>query len=821
MMELLAPAGSMESLKAAVSAGADAVYIGGSRFGARAYAENPQEDQLLRGIDYCHVHGKALYLTVNTLLKEQELQEELYDYLLPYYKEGLDGVIVQDFGVMRFIQKNFPLLPIHASTQMTITGVDGAAFLKEQGACRIVPARELSLEEVRQIIQSTGLEVETFVHGAMCYSYSGQCLFSSMLGGRSGNRGRCAQPCRLPYTLLQQGKPVVSEPRYLMSLKDMCAVDLLPELEEAGIASLKIEGRMKKPEYTAGVVSIYRKYLDRIQWGDHRVKVSEEDRRALLDLYSRGGFSEGYYHCAKGPQMMTMSRPNHLGSQAAQIEKRKKTDRMVRGKALCALAKGDVLEAISKVPGQKGCEYTVGQDVAAGKSFPLPGEFGKISAGTVLYRTRNQKLLDHVKDTWVIKECKEKIKGSLIIFPEKPVILKLYYGEETVTVTGAVAQKAQNRPLTEEEICRQMKKTGDSPFVFEDIQIQMEGAVFLPLQSLNQLRREGLAQLEENLCSRFVREEQGHTEAEKKEYFSRTPQNSGSFDYRLTVSVQELTQLETVLSWNLGQKQQYEKISCGLGTCVDTIYLDCALLFPATKQEKTVSGADMITSIQNAGIRCCIQMPPIFREKERAFYSQEKVRRILSMADGFLVRTVDAVAFLLAEGYGQDIIGEEGLYAYNREAAAFWKQAGVHRLTLPAELNESELGKLETDGCELVVYGRSPLMFTAQCLKMNTTGCTGIPDLLILKDRKNAAFPVRTRCRECGNVIYNSVPLDLLGCRTSVDRLHPSHLRLSFTTETAKETADVLARYGDLAAGKTVPVGTDSTTRGHFRRGVE
>lgn len=251
MTELLAPAGSFDSLKAAVKAGADAVYIGGSLFGARAYADNPDQELLLKGIDYCHLHGRALYLTVNTLLKEQELEGQLYDYLLPYYREGLDGVIVQDFGVMSFIRKHFPLLPVHASTQMTVTGVDGAMFLKRHGVQRVVTARELSLEEVQEIIRSTGLEVETFVHGAMCYSYSGQCLFSSMIGGRSGNRGRCAQPCRLPYTLYRGSSAVTSRPQYLMSLKDMCAADLLTELTEAGIASLKIEGRMKKPEYTA------------------------------------------------------------------------------------------------------------------------------------------------------------------------------------------------------------------------------------------------------------------------------------------------------------------------------------------------------------------------------------------------------------------------------------------------------------------------------------------------------------------------------------------------------------------------------------------
>ena len=242
MVELLAPAGSYESLRAAVNAGADAVYIGGSRFGARAYADNPDEDALLDGIRYCHLHGKKLYMTVNTLLKEEELEQELYSYLFPYYQAGLDGVIVQDFGVVQYLAEHFPKLPVHASTQMTITGCDSVRVLQRHGVTRVVPARELSLDEVQQIIEETGIEVETFVHGALCYCYSGQCLFSSMIGGRSGNRGRCAQPCRLPFRREDGERNMLGSQKYLLSMKDLCTLELLPEIVGAGIASLKIEG---------------------------------------------------------------------------------------------------------------------------------------------------------------------------------------------------------------------------------------------------------------------------------------------------------------------------------------------------------------------------------------------------------------------------------------------------------------------------------------------------------------------------------------------------------------------------------------------------
>ena len=318
--ELLAPAGSYETMEAAIAAGADAVYIGGGRFGARAYADNPGEEQLLRAIDYVHLHGKKLYLTVNTLLKEQELQEELYGYLAPLYREGLDAVIVQDLGVLRFIKQNFTRLPIHASTQMTITGVEGAKLLKEAGAVRVVTARELSLEEIRAIWEATHMEIESFVHGALCYCYSGQCLMSSLIGGRSGNRGRCAQPCRLPYQVWQQNRRLNGrDSSYPLSPKDMCTVRLLPQILEAGVCSLKIEGRMKKAEYTAGVVEIYRKYLDRYLSGDRQPQVSREDYQQLLDLYNRDGFHESYYRQRNGKNMMALKNEKN----AAQARERK------------------------------------------------------------------------------------------------------------------------------------------------------------------------------------------------------------------------------------------------------------------------------------------------------------------------------------------------------------------------------------------------------------------------------------------------------------------------------------------------------------------
>lgn len=311
-MELLAPAGNYESFLGAVHAGADAVYLGGARFGARAYADNFTEEEICRAISYAHIFGKKVYLTVNTLIKEAEFAE-LIPYLTPFYLAGLDGVIVQDIGAFLAIREAFPGLALHVSTQMTITGAYGAGFLKDLGAVRIVPARELSLEEIKVMKQETGLEMETFIHGAMCYCYSGQCLFSSILGGRSGNRGRCAQPCRLPYQVA--GKDKDNKEQYPLSLKDMCTISFLPKLIEAGIDSFKIEGRMKKPEYAAGVTAIYRKYIDLYyEKGAAAFRVSKEDLEKLSSLYIRSRIQEGYYFKHNGADMVTLHSPAYNGS---------------------------------------------------------------------------------------------------------------------------------------------------------------------------------------------------------------------------------------------------------------------------------------------------------------------------------------------------------------------------------------------------------------------------------------------------------------------------------------------------------------------------
>ena len=361
-VEVLAPAGSYEIMEAVINAGADAVYLGGDSFGARAFAGNLNKEELLKAIDYAHIRDRKIYLTVNTLLKEHELGTQLIEYLKPFYEAGLDAVIVQDMGVFKLIREHFPDMPIHASTQMTITGAEGAKILENLHATRVVTARELKLDEIKAIHNSCNIEIESFVHGALCYCYSGQCLLSSMNGGRSGNRGRCAQPCRMEYDVYDSDGSMLesSEGRYVLSPKDMCAIKILPDIIDAGVYSLKIEGRMKNVTYAAAVTALYRKYVDMyLEYGRKGYKVDDNDINDLMDLYNRGAFTTGYYNSNKGMQMMSVQRPNHMGTRA--LEVMSNVSGRITFKALEQINPQDVFEIDRDNSFSSGDSYKTGQ----------------------------------------------------------------------------------------------------------------------------------------------------------------------------------------------------------------------------------------------------------------------------------------------------------------------------------------------------------------------------------------------------------------------------------------------------------------------------
>lgn len=747
-LELLAPAGSLKTLKAVIHAGADAVYLGGSMFGARAYANNFNEEELLEAIRFGHIHGRKIILAVNTLLKEYELGQ-LYDYLHPYYEAGLDAVIVQDMGVMEFIKTHFPNLPIHTSTQMTITNVEGARLLKEQGVERVVTAREMSLEEIQRIHDEVGVELESFIHGALCYCYSGQCLFSSIIGGRSGNRGRCAQPCRLSYEVLQGEKSLTGHHATpILSLKDMCTLPFLYELADHGVYSFKIEGRMKTPEYAAGVVSIYRKYMDSYLDGS-RIPVEKKDIRALLELGNRGGFTNGYYYHHNDSDMLSGESASHNKSEGV--------------------------------------------------------------------------LQDNIRREYVDTELKEKIKGKLILNKECPAKIEVQYGKIKVSYQGDMVLVAQNRPLTEEVVTEKITKTGNTPFVFENLEVTMDDDIFMPVNQLNQLRRGALEALEEALLKPYERTLPELVETSSAETDRQT---TGNAIKEKQISGQSLSQTSGQQSAGSSTEvrvliEDAEQLPAVLkADFVDTVYLDCMLY---TRENLIRKLSEDIDRVQASGKKAFYVFPFIFRQQTSLFY--EKIMPELKKLplNGIMVRSLDEIAFIKEWGNENwQMVSDSNLYTYSNEAAEYFYHLGMMQDTIPVELNRKEILRRENSRSEMIIYGRLPLMITAQCIHKNTLGCMHQPDVLTLKDRYSVHFPVKNFCSECYNVIYNSLPVCLFKEDVTVKKIAPAAVRLSFTTETEEETEQILTIYGDIYKnGGILGQMPMECTNGHFKRGVE
>lgn len=738
--ELLAPAGSFAILEAVIDAGADAAYAGGSRFGARAYAENFTEEEMLAAIDYVHIKGKRLYLTVNTLLKNQELRE-LYAYLAPLYEAGLDAVIVQDIGVLHFIKTNFPGLPIHASTQMTVTGAYGAKLLLDAGCSRIVTARELSLEEISHIYRKTGAEIESFVHGALCYSYSGQCLLSSIIGGRSGNRGRCAQPCRLSYGF-QAGREARGEragERYPLSLKDLCAIEIIPELVKSGVYSFKIEGRMKQAEYAAGVTEIYRKYLDIYEENPSQpYQVNAEDYQRLLDLGNRCGFTDGYYHRRNGRKMVTFQKPSH--------EKNIPDSRTVAGN--------------NKVWG-------------AGK---------------------------------------EKIKGILRLSKDNPASLVLEYNGIRTETVGDVVQEAQRQPLSEETVLGKMKKTGDTPFQFGELQLAMDEGVFLAVGALNRLRRKAIGNLTAMVLEPYRRRLPENPPNDAGDFSERNTENhtadvsraeTGGFRH-LSVLTETLEQFQAVLP-------QPE---------TGRIYLET---FALGRERLIGELGDFVQMAHDAGKECYLALPHILRMEAAQWYGQNFPSIAGAGVDGYLVRNLEELSLLKEMGVDASRMqGDYHLYAYSNEAIRGWRQLSLHRHTLAVELNMAELKELDNTEGEMILYGYQPLMLSVQCLHKNIDRCDKVEGVFYLKDRYGKLFPVRNHCADCYNVIYNICPLALFHQFRQVQALRPGSVRLSFTVESAGEVEEIFEFYRQAAEGTFDREGyRGDFTNGHLKRGVE
>ena len=712
-VELLAPAGNYAAFLGAIHAGADAVYLGGEKYGARAYADNFTQEEIISAIRYAHIFNRKVYLTINTMMKEEEYKDLFY-YVAPFYEAGLDGVIIQDIGAFELLKKCFPGLELHASTQMTLTSTLGVSHLKEMGAMRVVPARELSLDEIKEIKDNVDIEIECFVHGAMCYCYSGQCLFSSILGGRSGNRGRCAQPCRLPYKLSKKG-----EESYPFSLKDMCTISFVPQLIETGIDSFKIEGRMKKPEYAAGVTAIYRKYIDMYyENGKQGYKVAKEDLDNLAKLYIRSEIQDGYYFRHNGKEMITPGKPSYLGSDEAYLNQ--------------------IRQAY----------------IEKGKKLPVD-LYGKFIVG-------------------------------------QKAVIKAKYQDVVASIEGEIVDAAQNRPMTKEDVEKQLLKLGNTVFSCDSLEIEVGCKIFIPNKVLNELRRSVLKLLEDKIIEKngfCVMRSAVCQEICHEKTFMKSNEKQRK-DYIVSVSSRE--QLYALSS------KEY---------AIQRLYLDYALFLELSEEE---------TEELNEKYVLGIVYPRIVRKK--AFKTLEELFEKSKEIKYALVKNLETIQFLKNKGFAGQIICDYTVYMCNSGSAKRLEEI-AQGVCYPVELNKGELLQINVPTelyKEQLVYAYLPLMVTANCLKKTTDRCGQNNKLEVIYDRYQKVFTSKSNCRLCYSELYNCVPMALHKClkemRHSIDAY-----RIDFTIEDSKMTEKVL----DFYFGYTEEAEFGEYTTGHFKRGVE
>lgn len=833
--EVLAPAGTYECFRAAINAGADAVYLGGSMFGARAFAGNFEEAELIKAIRTAHLYGRKVYLTVNTLLRNDEL-EKLVQYVKPYYEEGLDAVIVQDYGVFAVLREAFPGLDLHASTQMTITGKYGAQLLKDMGAARVVPARELSANEIRDIYDNVDVEIESFVHGALCYCYSGQCLLSSMIGGRSGNRGRCAQPCRLTYSA--NG---ISE-KYLLSPKDMCTIEAVPDILDAGVYSLKIEGRMKSPEYVAGVSYAYRKYVDMyLEKGRDGYRVEEQDIRQLMDLYNRGGFCKGYYYAQNDKSMMTFDRPNHQGIVIGNI----KNGELILSQEVNP---GDVLEF------PDGSEYTTPTGKKSGRLALPKGVLKNPKNGAAVYRTRNNELLGQLRAGYIDNDIKIPVRMEIFLKSGERACLKLLSGDKELVVYGDVLEPSDKRPAVREDVVKQLKKLGGTAFSSDEgsIVTDIQGSPFVPVRLLNDLRRNALEELESMLLSGYKRNHEymkvqasmtaGVLEADAAQ------ENAGVqkiADAQENVVIQENTaaQCNAVCEAVLAERRDYlegqhditvqvmnkEQLETVLRTAhnnVSRIYISTELsgIDGAITMKGMVDEYNAGISANNRKIEVYMAMPYIFRDRAVMLFERKLEDVKAAGFDGMLIRSPEELGYIRKKGlyelYAGRVVADYNVYTYNKAAFDEYIRLGIHDFTLSEELNAGQLRGLcrsvqdRNIYLEKLVYGYLPLMVTAGCTLKYTSKdkpC-GRPGVYYLTDRKGKQLAALNSCSYCYNLIYNSVPEYLLDKPDEIRNMGVEALRLSFSIEGADEVENIMKMNADSVK---------AYTRGHYNRGVD
>ena len=788
--ELLAPAGGMDHIKAAVENGADAVYMGGRFFNARRNAANFDDDEMRRAVEYAHVRGVNIYITMNTLIADREMRQAV-DEAGKAWLAGADALIVQDLGFASLLRKHIPGLPLHISTQGTVTSAEGIRALAPLGFSRAILARELTIEEITETARQSPVPVEVFAHGALCVCYSGQCLMSSLIGGRSGNRGRCAQPCRLPYQLGQ-------ERGYLLSPKDLCSLSMLPELVGSGVAALKIEGRMKSPEYVAVVTSVYRRHLDRCaEAGPYRV--DEADMADLLQIFNRGGFTAGYLKGRPGGSLVCPERPKHWGVPIGTVTAQDRANGTVEANLTGALRLGDGVEIDNEaLPGNIVTSLKV-RGAAVREAGPGRVSIGNITGpvkpGDRLYRTSSKEMNERAAATWMGKpRRKVLVSGSFIGCTGEPLRLSVRDGNEYIVTVQSegVAEVAVTLPLTGEAARAQLTKTGDSPFEFKQINIELDGKASVKLSELNGLRREALAALEHARADRYPGREANSPDLEAPGAPAKPAQAGLSLFF---------------WQWSDGHESLFP--------LADRVYVPFqaigAVLQCTARSQKMMAWLPPVTNgVADGLIR---DAAPQWRGMG---------------LDGVLIGNAGHIEML--RDAGLPLYGGASMNAFNGWTMETLARLGLQGVTLSHELTMEQIEQLPDAGIEkeAVIYGRLPLMTSAYCPVGGQSGkpggkcgrCAG-GEAFAMTDRIGAKFPIVCDPVDCRCTILNGDVLSVPGLAPHLAAAGVGMLRLMLYNETP-EQAEALAALcrQALEGGPAEGPRGRGTTKGHYFRGV-
>lgn len=802
--ELLSPCGNMDCVKAAVNNGADAIYIGGKQFSARQYAGNFGISEITEVCDYCHLRDVKVYVTVNTIYKDKEINE-LLKFVSSLYEAGVDALIMQDVGAAEIIRKNFPLMPLHASTQLTANSMEDVLSLEKAGFERVVLSRELALGEIKEIVEKTGVPVETFIHGALCISYSGQCIMSSMLGGRSGNRGRCAQTCRLPFSFYGGYKKI--KEGHLLSTKDIETITILPQIIESGVSSLKIEGRMKSAEYVAGVTKIYRKYIDMYFEKHENYAVEDKDLKILTQLFNRGGFSEGYYNTHSGLDMMSIERPKSWGLKAGIVDTYDRKYSRVSIRTREPLLPGDGIEIWTQTEPHAGSNINKASRPGEVISMIIKGD---ISKNDVIYKTHDKALYDELARTYQKDTRTKDVYGDFTAFSGKEMTFKLWdLKGNSFFVTGDIVQEASNQPMSSDKIKQQLSKMGGTPFSAADININCGENIYIPVSSLNDIRRRAVEELTKKIVLSGRRK---HVDITNKSVSNNAPNKMSK---KINVQVNNMLQFEAAVS-NDG---------------INIIY------FEAGKElEENLN--NIINSCHRNGIKLYAALPRIYRENVKDIYASLMEKLKNSNVDGFLVRS--SGQFDEMKELGKPVVVDYGLNVYNTQDVNYWNGKGADMICISPELNLQEIRSMANETCEMIIYGHLPLMTTHQCPIGNYDGSKNnhrycekrfTTEEYYLKDRKGEVFYILPDCNQCVCSILNGKPLFTLKFYDEVAQSPTTYGRLIFTKETAAETDKIISAYIDVnnnpekhslkAKRLITEMGDKGSTKGHYFRGIE